>query len=182
MKIAQSKRPEWLIIQQNIKAKEEQIKAKSKQYGPYMDVNASIGFIRSDVDLNPIYSDAQRDQSINISFNIPIFDGKLRKNEVKLAKIELEKQINENNQSLLEIENEIKSIVQQLIACQNRLQYAEEIKNISIENLKINTDVFKLGSINITELNYAIQEKDRAFRNYISEVRLFWMLFYSVFC
>ncbi len=177
---AQANRPEWLELRRRIQEKSEKVKALSRQYGPAIKLNASLGLIRSDPELAPVYQDAQQDQSIGISFHIPIFDSHLKRNKILAAQTELMQQKNESQQSILELENEITKLAREFQACQTRLAYAKEIRDMATQNLQITTKTFKLGLTNIAELNLAIQEKNRAYQNYIFEIRRYWLLYFEL--
>ena len=177
---AKANRPEWLEYRRRIQAQSEQVKWTSRKYGPYIGLDASVGVIRSDVALSPIYTDAQQDYGISLSFNIPIFDSHLKQNKVLTEKLKLEEQKNESQQAMMKLEDEIIRLAKEFDACQKRLDFAKEIQDIATQNLKITTKTFKQGLINIAELNLAIQAKNQALRNYLTETRRYWLFYYEL--
>ena len=180
IRLAKANRPEWLEYRRRIQEQTEQVKSVARKYGPYIGLDASIGVIRSDVDLSPVYTDAQQDYGVRLSFNIPIFDSHLKRNKVLLEKLKLEEQKNKSQQAILELENEIERLAMEFEACQKRLDFAKEIKEIATQNLKITSKTFKQGLISIAELNLAIQDKNQALRNYLAETKRFWLFYFEL--
>ncbi len=177
---SKANRPEWLEYRRRIEEQSEQVKLISREYGPYVALDASVGLIRSDVGLTPIYTDAQQDYGVSLSFNIPIFDSHLKRNRVLIEKLKLKEQKNESQQAMMELEDEIMRMAKEFDACQRRLDFAKKIQDIATQNLAITTEAFKQGLINIAELNLAIQDKNQALRNYLAETRRYWLFYYEL--
>ncbi len=61
-----------------------------------------------------------------------------------------------------------------------QLALVREADQIAQERYQIAKDRFVLGDLSITDLNLAIQEKDRAKRDYVTALRLFWDAHYTL--
>ncbi len=144
------------------------------------DLTASIGLARGSQNLSDIYTDPKQEQFVSLSLNIPIVDWGRYKNQVALSKAKkgfIQKQI---TQDRLQLETNIKQVVQQFQSLQEELKLVEELKALAQERFEITKKSYLLSAISITDLTLAQREKDQAVREYISTLSLFWTNYYTL--
>jgi outer membrane protein TolC len=63
---------------------------------------------------------------------------------------------------------------------QRQVKLTEEVDNVAAMRFQIAQDRFILSDLSITDLSIAIQEKDRAKRDYIIALRDYWRAYYAL--
>lgn len=145
-----------------------------------MSLRANFGVSQQGQDFNNLFQDFNQQQSLVVTLGIPILDwgvSKSRRKQVEankdliLTNIEIEQQA---------FEQEIYLHVLNWQNQRNFLRTAEKAQEIAIKRYEITKKRFILGKITITDLNLALQEKDRSILSYLNSLEKFWTDYYTL--
>ncbi|MFT6066016.1 MAG: outer membrane protein TolC, partial [Polaribacter sp.] len=129
---------------------------------------------------NDLFQDYNQQQSVSVSVGIPILDWGVSKSRRKL--VEANKDLVNTNVEQDEQEFE-QEIYLHTLNWQNQrsfLEIAKKAQEIALKRYEITKKRFILGKITITDLNIALQEKDRAALTYLNALEKFWTDYYTL--
>ncbi|MFS4484168.1 TolC family protein [Hyunsoonleella sp. 2307UL5-6] len=143
-----------------------------------ISVSANFGISNNGNDFNNLFTDFNRQQNVRVRLGIPIFDWGVSKSRVKIAQADLDLANNNINQDRQEFEQEIYLHVLNWSNQREFLVTAEKAKEVAQKRYDISKKRYILGKITITDLNIALQEKDRAIFQYLNSLQNFWQDYY----
>ncbi|GAB1857411.1 TolC family protein [Flavobacteriaceae bacterium MHTCC 0001] len=141
-------------------------------------VVANLGISNNGDDFNNLFTNFNKQQNVRVSIGIPIFDWGVSKSRVKMAQADLDLTNNNINQDEQEFEQEIYLHVLNWSNQREFLLTAEKAKEVAQKRYDISKKRYILGKITITDLNIALQEKDRAIIQYLNSLQKFWQDYY----
>ncbi len=143
-------------------------------------LQANFGVSNNGDDINTLFDNFNQQQSVSLRLGIPIFDWGVSKSRRRIAKANLDLTNNDINQDRQEFEQEIYLHVLNWSNQRDFLLTAEKAKEIAKRRYDISRKRYKLGKITITDLNIALQEKDRAVFDYLNSLERFWLDYYTL--
>jgi outer membrane protein TolC len=145
-----------------------------------VSLNANFGVSQQGAIFNDLFQDYNQQQNIRLSLGIPILDWGVSKSRRKL--VEANKDLVNTNveQDKQEFEQEIYLHTLNWQNQRNFLDTAEKAQEIAIRRYDITKKRFILGKITITDLNLALQEKDRSVLQYLNSLEKFWTDYYTL--
>jgi len=173
-------RPEIIAYQRAILESAQDLAKAKNDFGWQAEIQASIGLARGSQELSEIYTNPFDEQQFNISVQIPLLDWgrkKVAMEQVNLQQLDIE---NAYQQSMLELENNIRQQALLFLRLQQELNLLLEIMNKAEERFTISNNRYTLGNIDITNLTLAHREKDQAKRNYINALKSYWTIYYNL--
>lgn len=141
-------------------------------------VNANFGVSNNGNEFNNLFTDFNRQQNVSVSLGIPIFDWGVSKSRIRMAQADLDLTKTNIDQDQQEFEQEIYLHVLNWSSQREFLLTAEKAKQVAQKRYDISKKRYILGKITITDLNIALQEKDRAFVQYLNSLQKFWQDYY----
>lgn len=155
--------------------------AEAKQNtGLSTTLRGSYGLSNSGEDFMSIYRKPEQDRMLRISLSIPILDWGRSASTVNLAESERELTIYDVNKDREEFDREIIVQVEQFSLLKDQLRTAEEADKVAENGYNIALKKFQNGELSITDLNIALQEREKAKRDYISSIRNYWVAYYRL--
>ena len=155
------------------------VKAKRERM-PDVNLYLSIGATGSDRSFAGSYTNLMNRQIAEIGISIPILDwGKRKgnyvqaKSDYELTKVRIEREEDQFNEK-------VRILAEDFIDQQQFVRIYMEADAVAQERYTIALNRFTVGDISVTDLNYAEQEKDRARKNYISQLYLSWLYYYNL--
>jgi outer membrane protein TolC len=141
-------------------------------------LNANFGVSQQGANFNNLFEDYNQQQNVSVSLGIPILDWGVSKSRRKL--VEANKDLINTNieQDEQEFEQEIYLHTLNWQNQRSFLETAKKAQEIAIRRYEITKKRFILGKITITDLNLALQEKDRAVLQYLNSLEKFWLDYY----
>lgn len=177
---ALSNRPElktnertWLEIQRDQER-------TARTLGPQLQLAASVGLVRSDMELAQIYRDPQTEQILSLNLQVPILDWGERKKAIAQVEQRMELLAQSNQRAQLELENRLRLAVGQWNQLGEELQLARRIRALAEERFQISSESYLLGSIPLTELTLAQQNKDQLARAYLASLQNYWLTYADI--
>ncbi|MEW4922506.1 TolC family protein [Algibacter sp. 2305UL17-15] len=141
-------------------------------------VVANFGISNNGDDFNNLFNNFNKQQSVSVSLGFPIFDWGVSKSRRKMAEANLDLTNNSINQDQQEFEQEIYLHVLNWSNQRDFLYTAEKAKIVAQKRYDISKKRYILGKITITDLNIALQEKDKAILQYLNSLQNFWQDYY----
>ncbi|MDD7914497.1 TolC family protein [Polaribacter ponticola] len=143
-------------------------------------LNANFGISQQGNVFNDLFQNYNQQQNVTLSLGIPILDWGVSKSRRKL--VEANKDLINTNieQNEQEFEQEIYLHVLNWQNQRSFLETAEKAQEIAIKRYDITKKRFVLGKITITDLNLALQEKDRSVLQYLNSLEKFWVDYYTL--
>lgn len=145
-----------------------------------MSFRANFGISQQGEVFTDLFQDYNQQQNLVLSLGIPILDWGVSKSRKKL--VEANKDLVNTNvkQDEQEFEQEIYLHTLNWQNQRNFLKTAEKAQEIAIRRYEITKKRFILGKITITDLNLALQEKDRSILSYLNSLEKFWTDYYTL--
>ncbi|GAA4302651.1 TolC family protein [Aestuariibaculum suncheonense] len=143
-----------------------------------MSLNANFGISNNANDFNTLFNNFNKQQNVSLSVSVPIFDWGVSKSRRKMAEADLDLVNNNVEQESQAFEQEIYLHVLNWSNQRDFLYTAEKAKEVATKRYDISNKRYVLGKITITDLNIALQEKDKAVLQYLNSLENFWRDYY----
>lgn len=143
-----------------------------------INLNANFGISQQGDVFNNLFMDYNQQQNVSVGIGIPILDWGVSKSRKRLAEADLDLVINNIEQQNEAFEQEILLHTLNWKNQRNFLENAKMAKEIATKRFDITKKRFILGKITITDLNIALQEKDRSVLTYLNSLEKFWVDYY----
>tara|TARA_R110000868_G_scaffold146115_1_gene366770 strand:- start:4357 stop:5817 length:1461 start_codon:yes stop_codon:yes gene_type:complete len=143
-----------------------------------LGVFANFGVSQNGDDFNNLFNNFNKQQSVRVTVGIPIFDWGVSKSRRKMAEADLDLTNNNINQDRQEFEQEIYLHVLNWSNQRDFLFTAEKAQEVSMKRYEISKKRYVLNKITITDLNIALEERDKAVFDYLNSLQKFWRDYY----
>lgn len=145
-----------------------------------MNLNASFGLNSAATNFDQSYQNAQDQLFANLTLNIPVVNW--GRNQARMKTAMANKQLTEYviAQEEQNFEQEIITQVRQLDVLQQQIEISKKSDEVAQKRYEVAQNRYLIGKIDITNLNIALTEKDRAKRSYISALRSYWIAYYDL--
>jgi outer membrane protein TolC len=181
--ITEANKNRWAVIafkRRLLEAERDVAKARGDN-GLNVDINATYGTTGvSLAQVGDSYANTVPQQTLQVQFNIPIMDwGRSRsRRKVAMANYDVEKNI--VAQDVLNFEQQIYTQVRNYRMLKDQLKITRKSDEVAQKRYDISKNRYLIGKIDITNLNIALQEKDKAKRDYVASLRSFWLAHYNL--
>ncbi len=162
-----------------INADRELAQAKNET-GLSATLSGSFGLSNSADELLKVYEKPEKDRTLLVSLSIPILDWGRSASTVKLAESQRELTIFDVNKDREEFDRQVVVQVEQFSLLKDQLKTANEADKVAGNGYEIALKKFQNGELSITDLNIALQEREKAKRDYINSIRSYWVAFYKL--
>lgn len=162
-----------------IESQRELAQAKA-QRGIQLAIHSELGLRNTADRIGAAYGHLQDNEVVGLTLSLPIFDWGVSKGRVRIAKANLDVVKTQIEQNDIEYEQTIKKLVMQFNLQYEQCRDAARAEEIANERYALTVQRFETGSISVTELNTAQQEKESARAQYISQLRTYWSNYYSI--
>lgn len=167
-------RPEIMAARLRQAEANRDVDQAKKDFGPRIDVEAAFGFVRSDPELAPIYSDPRNERIVSVNLSLPILDWGERRARVRSASANAELAREIARRTELDLGTELVQLLEQWRTVQEELRLATEIRDLANKRFSISKESYELGAIPLAELSLAQQFRDRNIRAYADTLRAYW--------
>ncbi len=143
-----------------------------------LGIRANFGISQNGDDFNNLFNNFNKQQTVSVSIGLPIFDWGVSKSRRKMAEANLDLTNNNINQEKQEFEQEIYLHVLNWSNQRDFLFTAEKAKEVSMKRYEISKKRYVLNKVDITNLNIALEERDKAVFEYLNSLEKFWRDYY----
>ncbi|WOD43798.1 TolC family protein [Hwangdonia lutea] len=175
---AQSNRKAVIEFRRKRLEAEKQVAFQKGNNRLQLAVRANFGISQNGEDFNNLFNNFNKQQNVTVSVGIPIFDWGVSKSRRKMAEANLDLTNNNINQDKQEFEQEIYLHVLNWSNQRDFLFTAEKAKEISMKRYEISKKRYVLNKVDITNLNIALEERDKAVLQYLNSLEKFWRDYY----
>ncbi len=162
-----------------INADRELAQAKSST-GLSATLNGSFGLSNSSEEFLGVYDNPEKDRTLRVSLSIPILDWGNSASTVKLAESQRELTIFDVQKDIEEFDREVIVQIEQFGLLRDQLKTANEADKVAENGYLIALKKFQNGELSITDLNIALQDREKAKRDYINSIQSYWVAFYRL--
>jgi outer membrane protein TolC len=141
---------------------------------------AMYGLTQSAVEFANAYKNPQDQQQLSLGIQIPILDWGLARAKIKMAQSNEELVNTQVAQQKIDFDQQILIKVMQFNMQHTQLTIAAKADTIGEKRFEVTKARYMIGKVDITELNIAMTEKDRATQDYIAALRSFWNTYYEI--
>ena len=153
--------------------------AKSKT-GVSATLRGSFGLSNSADNFMGIYDQPEKDRMLRVSVSVPILDWGRSASTVKLAESEREITIYDVNKDIEDFDRKVVVQVEQFRLLKDQLKTANEADKVAGNGYLIALRKFQNGELSITDLNIALQEREKAKRDYIRSIQNYWVAYFRL--
>lgn len=180
MEIANKNNPfRYDIVCRLLESKQQIAQAKAES-GFQADIYATIGYTGSNTTFKRTYQNLQNREAVSLGISIPILNWGKRKGKIELARSREEITKNEVQQSRLNFEQNVITIVRQYQEQRRLNEIVQLADTIAQQRYKTAYETFVMGQISVLDINAAQVERDNAKRNYIHQLSSSWTQFYTL--
>jgi hypothetical protein len=177
---AKENRKETTFYQRRLIYADQALAEAKSNTGVKATLNGSFGLSNSADNFAGVYEDAQKDRTLRLALSVPILDWGRSASAVRLAESQRDLTIFDVNKDIEEFNREIIVQVEQFSLLKDQLKTANEADKVAENGYKIALKKFQNGELSITDLNIALQERDKAKRDYIYSIRSYWVAYFQL--
>lgn len=148
--------------------------------GIQISLNANIGLSQSDTNIKGAYSNLIDREVVGITLSMPIYDWGMSRGQVKMAEAQAELAMTEIDQEEVQFAQDIRIKVMKFNNQTTQCAISDKAKQIATERYEITKKRFENNSVSVTELNTALEEKNSADEQYITQLQTFWNAYYEL--
>ena len=179
--LALTRNPNIISFNRQILEAEKEVSLAKSRTGITMDLTASFGTNKTGYSFNDAYSRPFDDkEGIGLRINVPILDWSQARNRYRNAQSQLEVRQAQVEQDETEFKQNIFLQVMNFNMQENQLRLAAISDTIAQKSYDISYQRYMIGKGDITVLNLADTEKDRAKVKFMDELNTYWTLFYRI--
>jgi outer membrane protein len=174
------KRPEQKQLEKLLLVSNRALEQARKNHGWQGNLSATFGWVGTGALLPQSYQLPQVENFVQLTLRVPILDGGKRKYSVGAA-IEQQRYAEaEQEFTELTFKQNVRQLVNQFKELKNEVELGEKSLGIAQQRYEIANQRYILNDISITDLSIAFNERDNAWRNYVSLLRAYWVTYYTL--
>ena len=167
----------YALLKLESDSKVAQAKANS---GLKADIYLQLGLSQSGSTFTQSYSHPLNQEYASISLSLPILDWGRGKGKVKVAKSQRDLAYTTAEQGMNDFRRNLNKMVMQFNMQSKKVDVAFRAHKLASHRYEISRRLYIAGRNTILDLNNAISEKDSAARSYITSIKTFWTLYYTI--
>ncbi len=144
------------------------------------DIYLQFGLSQTADSFDKTYSHPLHQEYASLTLSLPILDWGRGKGQVKVAKSQRDLIYTEADQGMADFLQNIRKIVMQFNMQPRKVDVAARTNQLASHRYDIARRLYIAGRNTILDLNTALSEKDSATRAYISSIKTYWTLFYTL--
>ena len=159
---------------------EQDLQRARKNNGLNASLQATFGLSNQGTRPADVYSNPQDREFVELKFTLPIMTWGRNKATTEIARANQELAQQSVEQDKLTFEQQIFTQVTLLQMLQKQAKLTKLADEVAASRYQIAQDRFILSDLSVTDLGIAMQEKDRARRDYIIALRDYWQSYFSL--
>ncbi len=180
LELARRHRSETVAFERRLKEAERNLAEAKGNTGPSVNITGYFGLSQTANDFDDAYVDPLDQERIDISLDVPRADWGKDRSERKIAQSNRELTQLQVEQNRINFEREILVKVQQFGLQRNRVELAFRAYTVAQKQLSISRKRYRIGKIEVTDLNQSIDAEASARTSYINALRNFWLAYYDL--
>lgn len=144
------------------------------------DLYVQFGLSQTGPDVRSAYNHPMHQEYASVSLSLPILDWGRNRGRVKMAKSELDLTKTQAEQGMNNFVQNVEKIVMQFNMQPRRVKIASLTDRRATQRHSVAMRLFVMGRIGILDLMTAVNEKNAAKRGFVSTMRTYWSLYYTL--
>jgi outer membrane protein TolC len=178
--LAEENNPELIALDRQLVEAQSSVAQAKAEKGLNANLTASYGLRDQDPLLDLAYDKPNQQQTIRISFSLPILDWGQGRGRYKMAQSSEELTRVQVEQSRIDFEQNLLLDVQQFNIQGDQVKIAAKSDTVAAKMFEVTKQRFLIGKIDVLELNNADTKKDQNKRNYIQALNNYWTYYYNM--
>ncbi len=177
---ARSNRSDALAFNRRLLEAESTVNQAKMENRLSLDLNLVFGLTQTGIDVKEAYHEPLDEQQVYLGLQIPILDWGLAKGKIRLAESNQELIKTSIEQEQIDFEQEIFLKVMQFNMQHRQLAIAAKSDTVAKKRFEVTKQRYLIGTIDITELNIAQNDKDTNRKAYIAALQSYWSNYYQI--
>ncbi|MDE6559755.1 MAG: TolC family protein [Muribaculaceae bacterium] len=144
------------------------------------DIYLQFGLSQTSDSFEKTYRHPLHQEYASLTLSLPILDWGRGKGQVKVAKSQRDLVYTEADQGMSDFMQNVRKIVTQFNMQPKKVEVASRTNRLASHRYEIARRLYIAGRNTILDLNTALSEKDSATRAYISSIKTYWTLYYTI--
>lgn len=144
------------------------------------DIYLQFGLSQTADSFEKTYSHPLHQEYASLTLSLPILDWGRGKGQVRVAKSQRDLIYTEADQGMSDFMQNIRKIVMQFNMQPRKVDVASRTNKLATHHYEIARRLYIAGRNTILDLNTALSEKDSATRSYISSIKTYWTLYFTI--
>lgn len=144
------------------------------------DLYVQFGLSQTGADIGQSFSNLMHQEYAGISLSLPILDWGRGRGKVKVARSQLELIKTQAEQGMNDFTQNVQKLVLQFNMQARKVRIAALTDRRATQRHSVATRLYIMGRSSILDLMSAVSEKNYAKRNFISTLRTYWTLYYTI--
>lgn len=172
--------PEILNQQQRLIEEDRKVKQAKAQNGVSGDLYALYGLNQNAQSLDLVYQDPLDRQRLQVGINVPVLDWGRRKGRLAMAESNREVVRISVNQEKMDFEQNVIMNVMEFNLQADQVLNTAKADTIAQMGYDVTQQRFLIGKVDVTKLNLARNDQEKARRAYIAALRMYWNYYYTI--
>lgn len=177
---AKKNRSNMISFQRRLEESQRDVAFAKANNRPSVDLSLSFGLSQTSKELSDAYRDLLDQQRVTLGLQMPIADWGKSKSRLKIAESNQDLTELEVSQDRVNFEREVLVKVQQFDLVRNQVNLAFRSYEVAQKRLNLTRSRYRIGKIQVTDFNIAIQEEATGRQGYIQALRNFWLAYYDL--
>lgn len=144
------------------------------------DIYLQFGLSQTANRFESTFSHPLHQEYASLTLSLPILDWGRGKGQIKVAKSQRDLIYTEADQGMSDFMQNIRKIVTQFNMQPRKVEVASRTNKLASHRYEIARRLYIAGRNTILDLNTALTEKDSATRAYITSIKTYWTLYYTI--
>lgn len=144
------------------------------------DIYLQFGLSQTGDDISQTYSRPMHQEYASVTLSFPFLDWGRGKGEVKVAKSQRDLAYTTAEQGMNDFRQNLSKLVMQFNMQARKVEVASRTNKLASHRYEIARRLYIAGRNTILDLNTALTEKDSATRQYITSIKNYWTLYYTI--
>lgn len=164
-----------------LKAESDSRVAQAKgNAGLRADIYLQFGLSQTSDSFEAAYSHPLHQEYASVTLSLPILDWGRGKGQVRVARSQRDLVYTQAEQGMNDFLQNLRKIVMQFNMQPRKVEVASRTSRLASHRYEIARRLYIAGRNTILDLNAALSEKDSAARAYISSIKTYWTLYFTI--
>ncbi|MFV0505992.1 MAG: TolC family protein [Bacteroidales bacterium] len=170
------------ILEQEIRLLQADMNVRSAKSNNGLSANVFLqyGLDDTDPEFANVYKDPAQSQRASVGLSMPILDWGRRKGSVQIAEAQKEETANRIKQEIIDFRQNVSMNVMEFNIQSTQVNNAAKADTIANLGYDVTIQRFKIGKLEVTNLNIAQNNLSEARRAYYSALQKYWNYYYLI--
>ncbi|MEZ5044190.1 MAG: TolC family protein [Saprospiraceae bacterium] len=180
LQYARQNRSNIIALERRLEQAKMDIAQAKANNRPSVNLSLSFGLSQTSRELSEAYKELLDQERVTLGLQMPIADWGKSQARLQIATSNAELTNLEVTQERVNFEREVIVKVQQFDLVRNQVNLALRAYEVAQKRLNLTRQRYRIGKIQVTDFNIAIQEEASGRRSYIAALRNFWLAYYDL--